>query len=205
MASLITDHGPAELAAELNALLDLDWPTVWAGVPANETKRGYWCEGFGWQPLWFQSGLWVRTRQGGRLHLASVRPGRPVTGVSYTAWQVRADRADENPSLMTAAVDRFEAHLAALREILGPPDWHGAWDAPDFPVDAGDADRRREHQTPHRFARWTFRTPAAPVFELGADLAPGTAQEQAPAGATISLTCRGPADPQAAAGPGWLL
>ncbi|WP_411084025.1 hypothetical protein [Streptomyces sp. cmx-18-6] len=210
MASLIADHPPQTLAYELTGLLDVDWPTVWAGTPADDTERGRWCEGFGWEPLWFASGLWVRTRRNGRLHLTSASPGRPVTAVSYTAWRARADQAAENPALMAAAVDRYAAHLAAVTEVLGPPDWHGAWDAPDFPAphtpaDRGDADRRLEHRTPHRFARWSFRTPAAPVFELSADLAPGTAPGWGPGSATISLTCHGPADPQGRTGPGWLL
>ncbi|MCX4509327.1 hypothetical protein OHA27_03215 [Streptomyces sp. NBC_01619] len=190
MASVITDHGPRGLAAELNGLLDLDWPTVWAGIPADETKRGYWCEGFGWQPLWFQSGLWVRTRTGARLHLASVRPGRPVTGVSYTAWQVRADVAAENASITTAAEEHHAACLAALREILGPPD------------PPGDQETAK---APHRLARWTFRTPEAPDFELGLHVAPGMAEGWGPGSATISLTCRGQADPGTPQGPGWRL
>ncbi|MEU0675374.1 hypothetical protein ABZ330_21265 [Streptomyces sp. NPDC006172] len=61
------------MVAELERLIGVDWPTVWAGVPEDEERREHWCTGFGRRPMWFQGGPRVRTEQGGRLLLV-VRP-----------------------------------------------------------------------------------------------------------------------------------
>ncbi|MGW0364338.1 hypothetical protein [Streptomyces sp. NPDC002990] len=211
MPSVITDHPPQELAAELGALLRVDWRAVWAGYPADEAGRAEWCAGFGWQPLWLQSGLWVRTGAGGRLHLASsAAPGRPVTRASYTVWKVRDDGPTGDADAAAVALGRFAAHLAQLSAVLGPPGWHGAWDSPGFPAPPapgrwGDAEARLENQAPYRLAQWSYPNPLAPVIVLDLDYGAGTAGARGAGGGTISLTCHGPADPQAAAGPGWLL
>ncbi|MFE9564090.1 hypothetical protein ACFYM0_23615 [Streptomyces sp. NPDC006487] len=207
MARLITDHPPRELAAELGALLRVDWRTVWDGIPAGEAERREWCEAFGWQPLWAESGLWVRTRRGGRLHLAaSAAPGRPVTRASYTVWKAREDAASGDAGLVAVALDRYEAHLARMTTLLGPPGWQGSWDSPDFPPPPapgrwGDAEDRLEHQAPYRLAQWSYANPLAPVFVLDLDCRSG----RGAGSGTISLSCHGPADPEAVAGPGWLL
>lgn len=121
MASVITDHPPQELAAELGALLRVDWRAVWAGIPEGDSERAEWCARFGWQPLWLQSGLWVRTLQSGRLHLTSSGvPGAPVTGALFTAWRVRADSTSEGTDVTAVALDRYAAHLAQVTTALGP-------------------------------------------------------------------------------------
>ncbi|MGW7188936.1 hypothetical protein, partial [Streptomyces sp. NPDC054838] len=151
-----------------------------------------------------EAGLWVRTRRGGRLHLAApAAPGRPVTSASYTVWKVRADTASEAADLTAAGLDRYGAHLARTTAALGAPGWEGAWDSPGFPAPPapgrwGDRDERLERQAPYRLAQWRYPNPLAPVIVLALDYRPG-------ADATITLTCHGPADPEAAAGPGWLL
>ncbi|MCS0635022.1 hypothetical protein NX801_04985 [Streptomyces sp. LP05-1] len=210
MASLIADHDPAALLTEVNALLPVDWPALWAGIPTDTARRDQWCEGFGWQPLWESWGLWVRTRDDGRLHLAAAGAGRPVVAVEYNAWQVRGDSADQNPELMAAATDRYHAHLTALRTVLGEPRWEGAWDAPDFPEPPAPGrwptpERRLRHQDPHRLAGWAFSTPGAPVIALTANLGPTTAGTEFAGGASVNLTFHGPADPEPVPRAGWLL
>ncbi|MFF3016568.1 hypothetical protein [Streptomyces sp. NPDC057939] len=211
MASVITDRSPQELAVELAALLRVDWRAVWPGYPKGERELAEWCAAFGWQPLWAEAGLWVRTGEGGRLHLASSSaPGRPVSRASYTAWRVRADGTSDNTEVTAVALDRWEAYLAHIGSLLGPPGWQGAWDSPDFPAPPapgrwGDAEERREQQAPYRLARWSYANPLAPVFVLDLHCGPGTTRGWGSGSGTISLTCHGPADPEAPTGPGWLL
>ncbi|MEW1633211.1 hypothetical protein AB0469_03975 [Streptomyces sp. NPDC093801] len=207
MASVIADHPPQELAAELAGLLRVDWRAVWPGVPDGEAGRDEWCTGFGWRPLWSQSGLWVRTPQGGRLHLAaSPGPGRPVTRASYDLWKAAAGGASDGDAVLAAGLDRYAAHLARMSAVLGAPGREGAWDSPDFPEPPapgrwGDADERRELRAPYRLAQWRYPHPLAPVFVLALDCRDtGYA-----AGGTITLTFHGPPDPNPMGGPGWLL
>lgn len=209
MPVLTADRTPDQLVAELERLIGVDWPTVWAGVPQDEEKRAHWCAGFGWRPLWFEAGLRVRTELGGRLHLASVAPGRPVTRVEHVLWSVRAASASENEAVSSLAATKWPAYLDAVRAVLSVPTWSGDWDTPGFPdppgpAHWGDAEWRREHRDPYRLAVWSFRTPGAPLFVLKAGLSPGTAAGWGPGGATISLACHGPADARDE-GPGWLL
>ncbi|MGW0752991.1 hypothetical protein [Streptomyces sp. NPDC002587] len=207
MATVISDHPPRELAAELGGLLRVDWRAVWTGIPEGDAECAAWCEGFGWRPLWPEAGLWVRTRRGGRLHLASSGiPGRPVTRASYTAWRVRADSASDDTGVMAVALDRYAAHLAQMTAALGPPGWEGAWDSPDFPEPPapgrwGDAEERLEHRAPYRLAQWSYSNPLAPVIVLDLHCRTGPG----PGGGTITLTFHGPADPDPVGGPGWRL
>uniref|UniRef100_A0AAU2JSC5 Uncharacterized protein n=1 Tax=Streptomyces sp. NBC_00049 TaxID=2903617 RepID=A0AAU2JSC5_9ACTN len=207
MASVITDHAPRELAAELGELLRVDWRAVWTGMPEGDAERAEWCAGFRWQPLWPESGLWVRTRRGGRLHLAAYGvPGRPVTRASYTAWRVRADSTSDDSGVMTVGLDRYAAHLARMTTALGPPGWEGAWDSPDFPEPPapgrwGDAEERLERRAPYRLAQWRYSNPLAPVIVLDLHCRTGPGE----GGATITLTFHGPADPDPIGGHGWRL
>jgi hypothetical protein len=203
MPALTADRTPGHLVAELDRLIGVDWPTVWAGVPEDETKRGYWCAGFGWRPLWFQAGLRVRTAAGGQLHLAAAAPGRPVTRVEHTVWAARARDTGENARVTELAEARWAAHLGALRGFMGPPRWDGAWDTPGFPELPGrgpwySPGWRAEHRDPYRLAVWWFRTPQAPVIELKLTLGLGSPTAPAAADARISLSCHGPGDPQGA-------
>ncbi|MFG2667348.1 hypothetical protein ACGFY6_24290 [Streptomyces sp. NPDC048387] len=204
MASVIADHPPQELAAELAGLLRVDWRAVWPGVPDDEAGRAEWCAGFGWRPLWSQSGLWVRTAQGGRLHLAaSPGPGRPVTRASYDVWKAAAGAASDGEAVLAVALERYAAHLAGVSAALGAPGWEGAWDRPDFPEPPapgrwGDV---RELRSPYRLAQWSYANPLAPVIVLALEHQEGGYA----GGGTISLTFHGPADPKALDGPGWLL
>ncbi|MEU6313469.1 hypothetical protein [Streptomyces sp. NPDC047014] len=207
MASVITDHPPQRLAAELAELLRVDWRTVWSGLPEGEAELAAWCAGSGWTPLWPQSGLWVRTPAGGRLHLAAAGgPGRPVTRASYTAWKVTADTPAQDAEVLAVALDRYTAHLTQLATALGAPGWEGAWDSPDFPEPpapgrwASAADRL-EHRSPYRLAQWRYANPLAPVIALTLNHRPGGYA----GGATLTLTFHGPPDPAPATGPGWLL
>ncbi|MCY0923761.1 hypothetical protein OS965_37465 [Streptomyces sp. H27-G5] len=207
MASVITDHPPQELAAELGALLSVDWRAVWAGIPEGDSERAEWCARFGWQPLWLQSGLWVRTQRSGRLHLTSSGvPGAPVTGASFTAWRVRADSTSEGTDVTAVALDRYAAHLAQVTTALGPPGWEGAWDSPDFPAPPapgrwGDAEDRLERRAPYRLAQWRYSNPLAPVIVLDLHCRTGRVS----GGGTIDLAFHGPADPHPIGGPGWRL
>ncbi|MEV7519495.1 hypothetical protein [Streptomyces sp. NPDC091371] len=208
MASVITDHPPQQLAAELAELLRVDWRTVWTGMPEGEDRLAEWCAGFGWKPLWLQSGLWVRTPGGGRLHLASSGgPGRPVTRASCIAWRVRADSTSEDEGVVPLALDRYAAHLAQLTSALGAPGWEGAWDSPDFPEPPApgrwpDAEERLERQAPYRLAQWRYSNPLAPVIVLDLYC---RAAGPGPGGGAIALTFHGPADPDPIGSPGWLL
>ncbi|MEU0055865.1 hypothetical protein [Streptomyces sp. NPDC006334] len=200
MPVLTADRSPDRLVAELERLIGVDWPTVWAGVPEDEEKRERWCAGFGWRPLWFQGGLRVRTAEGGRLHLASSAPGSPVTRVEHTAWSARARGADENERVTELAEARWASYLDALRGFMGAPRWNGTWNAPDFPELPGrgpwySPQWRLEHRDPHRVAVWSFRTPEAPVIELQMTLGTGSEAEPAPADARIGLNCHGHGTP----------
>lgn len=130
MPALTVDRSPDRLVAELERLIGVDWPTVWAGVPQDAEKRARWCAGFGWRPLWDEAGLRVRTDLGGRLHLVSEAPGRPVTRIDHTVWSARARDTDENAHVTALAEARWTASLTALRGLLGNPTWNGMWDTP---------------------------------------------------------------------------
>ncbi|WP_314221831.1 hypothetical protein [Streptomyces zaehneri] len=209
MPVLTADRTPDQLVAELQRLIGVDWPTVWAGVPEDAEKRARWCTGFGWRALWFEAGQWVRTTQGSRLHLASVAPGGPVTRLEHVLWSVRAGAAAENEALMSLTARKWPAYVAAVQEVLSVPSWSGDWDSTGFPESPGhaywrDAEWRAEHRDPYRLAVWSFRTPGAPLFVLKANLAAGTAAGPGLGSATISLACHGPTAPEDD-GPGWLL
>ncbi|MFI7295442.1 hypothetical protein [Streptomyces sp. NPDC050121] len=198
MPALTADRTPDQLVAELERLIGVDWPTVWAGVPQDAERLAHWCAGFGWRPLWFQGGLRVRTSLGGRLHLASEAPGRPVTRIDHTVWSARALDTDENTVVTGLAEAHWSACLSALRGLLGNPGWNGAWDAPDFPELPGPGTRpgaewRAQHQDPHRVAVWRFQVPQAPVFELRMTLGATVRRGPVPANARIGLACHDPA------------
>jgi hypothetical protein len=197
MPALTADRTPDQLVGEMQRFFAVDWPTVWAGVPEDETKRAHWCAGFGWQPLWFEAGLRVRTELGGRLHLASAAPGRPVTRVEHTVWAARARDTDENPRVTELAQARWTACLDALRGLMGDPRWNGTWDTPGFPELPGrgpwySPEWRLDNQDPHRVAVWWFSTPGAPVIELKQTLGTGAPAEPTPADARIGLSCHAP-------------
>lgn len=197
MPALTADRSPDQLVAELERLIGVDWPTVWAGVPRDEERRAMWCEGFGWRPLWVEAGLRVRTELGGRLHLVSEAPGRPVTRIDHTVWSARARGTDENARVTDLAETRWTACLTALRTLLGNPSWSGTWQTPGFPELPGRAawyspQWRLDHRDPHRIAVWRYRTPGAPVIEVKATLGAGTDDRPAPADARIGFSCHGP-------------
>ncbi|MDR6976418.1 hypothetical protein J2X68_003109 [Streptomyces sp. 3330] len=197
MPALTADRSPDQLVAELERLIGVDWPTVWAGVPEDAEKRARWCAGFGWRPLWAEAGLRVRTALGGRLYLASAAPGGPVTRIDHTVWSARARDTDENALVTDLAETRWTAGLTALRGLLGNPTWHGTWDTPDFPELPGpgawpDAGWRTAYQDPHRVAVWRFRVPQAPVFEFRATLGATARRGPVPANARIELVCHDP-------------
>ncbi|MGV4986309.1 hypothetical protein ACWC0C_35235 [Streptomyces sp. NPDC001709] len=209
MPALTADRTPDQLVAELHRLVEVDWSAIWAGVPDEAEQRRRWCAGFGWHPLWFEAGQWVRTPLGGRLRLASVALGRPVTRVEHTVWSVRADSAAENGPVMALAARRWPSCLTVAQSVLGPPAWSGDPDTAGFPEPPGpgywgDGEWRAEHRDPYRLAVWSFRTPGAPLFVLSTRLSPGMAAGWGPGSATISLACHGPAD-AADDGVGWLL
>ncbi|MFE7933815.1 hypothetical protein ACFU6S_34885 [Streptomyces sp. NPDC057456] len=196
MPALTADRSPDQLVAELERLIGVDWPTVWAGAPEDTEKRARWCAGFDWRPLWSEAGLRVRTALGGRLYLASAAPGGPVTRIDHTVWSARARNTDENALVTDLAEARWTASLTALRTLLGNPAWHGAWDTPGFPELPGrgswySPQWRLEHHDPYRTAVWRYRTPGAPVIELKTTLGTGS-NPSAPADARIELSCHGP-------------
>ncbi|GGV05380.1 hypothetical protein GCM10010260_48190 [Streptomyces filipinensis] len=193
MPVLTASRTPAQLLAELERLVEVDWSTVWAGVPEGADQRTSWCAALGWQPLWFQAGLWVRTAGGTRLHVAASAPGRAVTRVEHTMWAARARDVVENDRVTRLALGSFTAHLAALRGVMGEPIGNGIQEDPDFPESPGSGPERREEQpNPHRTAVWRFRTPGAPVFELRSDLGLGSQTAPVPADARIALICHSP-------------
>lgn len=197
MPALTADRSPDQLAAELERLIGVDWPTVWAGVPVDAEKRERWCAGFGWRPLWDEAGLRVRTDLGGRLHLVSEAPGRPVTRIDHTVWSARARDTDESARVTELAEARWTACLTALRGLLGNPSWNGTWDTPGFPELPWsgawpDASWRADHQDPYRVSVWRFRVPQAPVFELRMTRGATARNRPVPANARIGLACHDP-------------
>ncbi|MFI5967088.1 hypothetical protein ACIA8J_33650 [Streptomyces asoensis] len=207
MPALTADRTPDQLVAELERLIGIDWPTVWAGVPEDTEKRARWCESFDWRPLWFEGGMHVRTVEGGRLYLATLAPGRPVTRIEHTGWSARARDTDENPRVVALAEARWTAYSTALLRFMGTPRWEGMWDTPDMPDLPGRSwagrEERLEQRDPYRVAVWRFRTPEAPVIEMKLALGLGSPRGPAPADARISLACHGPSDPEDR-GPSWL-
>ncbi|SEQ66941.1 hypothetical protein SAMN04487983_100735 [Streptomyces sp. yr375] len=197
MPALTADRTPDQLVAELERLIGVDWPTVWAGVPEDEERRELWLAGFGWRPLWFQGGLRVRTALGGRLHLASAALGAPVARVDHTVWSARALDTGENAHVTALAEAHWSACLTALRGLLGNPTWNGSWETPGFPELPGPGTRpgaewRAQHRDPHGVAVWRFRVPQAPVFELRMTLGASTRRGPVPADARIGLACHAP-------------
>ncbi|WP_045558208.1 hypothetical protein [Streptomyces sp. FxanaA7] len=198
MPALTADRTPDQLVGELQRFFAVDWPTVWAGVPVDADKRAHWCAGFGWQSLWFQSGLRVRTALGGRLHLVSLGPALPVTRAEHTLWAVRSRDLSENDRTADLSESRWHAYFSALRGYLGNPTHHSTWNSPDFPALPGphpwpDARWRAEHQDPHRVAVWRFVPPHAPLVELRLTLSAATRHGPVPADARIVLVCHDPA------------
>ncbi|MFE7837958.1 hypothetical protein ACFU53_18500 [Streptomyces sp. NPDC057474] len=202
MPALTADRTPDQLVGEMQRLTGVDWPTVWAGVPQDADKRAQWCAGFGWQPLWFQSGLRVHTSMGGRLQLVSLGPALPVVRAEYTVWAARARDLSENDRVTDLSEIRWQAHFNALRGCLGNPTHQSTWDSPDFPELPGphpwpDKRWRTEHRDPHRVAVWRFVPPHAPVVELRMTLGAATRGGPVPANARIVLACHDPAHTEA--------
>ncbi|MDX3521358.1 hypothetical protein [Streptomyces scabiei] len=194
MPALTADRTPDQLVGEMQRFFAVDWPTVWAGVPEDEAKRAQWCAGFGWRPLWFQSGLWVRTALGGRLQLVSTTLGQPVTRAEHVLCAARAHSTDENQRVTELTQARWTAYLDALHGLMGAPSWDRTWDASDFPELPGpsawpSAQWRAKHQDPYRVAVWGFAAPEAPLIELRMSLGSGATTETAPTNARISVAC----------------
>ncbi|MFJ8507688.1 hypothetical protein [Streptomyces avermitilis] len=168
------EESPQQLAAELAGLRHVDWPAVWAGPPNPGQALDDWCALFGWKPLAQDRVLAVRTPTGGRLSITPVTEGgwSPVKSLGWTAWHLRADASDENDRVLELAAAAWPAYEAAAREVLGEPEFSGAWDSPDFPEPPAGAhwlpsrERRLRTRNPHRFAVWRGAGPEEPVIVM---------------------------------------
>jgi hypothetical protein len=168
------EDAPHRLAEELTGLRHVDWPAVWAGPPVPGQALDDWCALFGWTPLATDRVLAVRTATGGRLTLTPVVEGgwSPVQSLDWTAWHLRADASEENDRVLETAAGAWPAYEAAAREVLGDPDFSGAWDAPGFPEPTGPGhwlpsrERRLRTRNPGRLALWRGGGPEEPAIAL---------------------------------------
>ncbi|MZD22054.1 hypothetical protein [Streptomyces bottropensis] len=199
MATARSNRTPAQLADECRALERVHWPTVWAGPPAPGRPLEDWCAQFGWKP---RSAEWVldvtgSTGQGMALYPAQERGWAPVKLVSWTPWGLSADDTSENDAVLDRAADAWSAYEAALRPILGEPEYSGAWDDPGFPEPWHEhhwlmpRDLRLEDMCPYRMTIWRERHPEDRVtvlkVNLGPALEPGELRRP-----LINITCRPP-------------
>jgi hypothetical protein len=187
------ERTPQELATELRGLADVDWPTVWAGPPYPGQGLDMWCAQFNWVPTSFERILQVRTDTGGEFALNALG-GRwaPVDSVSHWVWGVGAETAEDNPAVLTAAVQAWPIYLTAACAVLGEPTWEGSWNAEDFPDVVGGQEiaspqLRFEEQDPHRMAYWLPRSGSDPLVIMRIALAVGTAQNEWDGAANLSV------------------
>ncbi|WP_216591638.1 hypothetical protein [Streptomyces brasiliscabiei] len=170
------DESPQRLAEELAGLEHVDWPAIWAGPPNPGPALNDWCALFGWKPLPEDRVLAVRTATGGRLRLAPVTEGgwTPVQSLGWTTWHVTASNSAENEEMWETVANVWPAYEAAAREVLGTPEFSGAWDDPSFPEPQGrdhwlpSREMRLNDRDPYRLAVWRGTSAEEPVVVLAA-------------------------------------
>ncbi|MDJ0464308.1 hypothetical protein [Streptomyces sp. H27-C3] len=140
----------------------MDWPAIWAGPPNPGQALDDWCAIFGWVPIGGDRVLSVRSATGGKMSLDPVIDGgwSPVKSLGWTTWSMGADTSDENDSVLERACGIWPAYVAAIRSVLGEPEFSGAWDDPAFPEPLNGThwlpsrDTRLRSRTPYRLAVW---------------------------------------------------
>lgn len=195
MPTFEIEDSPQHLAQELAGLGHVDWAAVWAGPPTPGRALDDWCALFGWKPLPEDRVLAVRTATGGRLSLTPVVEGgwSPVGSLGWTTWHLRAETSGENELVLEEASDVWPRYEAAAREVLGAPQFSGAWDAPDFPEGQGgrlpSRERRLRSRNPHRLAVWRGTGPEQPIIMLEAFSGGVTPTGVGLRGVTINVDC----------------
>ncbi|MEV6378737.1 hypothetical protein AB0M31_04865 [Streptomyces sp. NPDC051773] len=176
MPTFEIELSPQRLAEELAGLEHVDWPAIWAGPPYPGPALNDWCALFGWKPLPEDRVLAVRTATGGRLSLDPVIGGgwSPVQSLGWTSWKVTANNSDENEQVLETAAEAWPRYEAAAREVLGTPEFSGAWDSSTFPEPRGQErwlpsrERRLRTRNPYRLALWRGAGAEDPVIVLKA-------------------------------------
>ncbi|MFM9457527.1 hypothetical protein ACSCB1_39855 [Streptomyces europaeiscabiei] len=176
MPTFRIDEPPQRLAEELAGLEHVDWPAIWAGPPYPGPALNDWCALFGWKPLPEDRVLSVRTATGGRLTLTPVVGGgwSPVRSLGWSTWHITASDADENDQVLETAAEVWPSYEAAAREVLGTPEFSGAWDSPAFPEPQGKShwllprEMRLRTRNPYRLAVWRGAGAEEPVVVLKA-------------------------------------
>ncbi|MFI8994388.1 hypothetical protein [Streptomyces sp. NPDC053542] len=175
MPTVTEERPPQALAEELSGLTThVDWPAVWAGPPNPGQALDDWCALFGWRPLTVERVLRVRTSTGADLTLEPLVSGgwSPVRSVTFTVRHLNADTQDENDLVLDRTAEVWPAYEAAAREVLGAPEFSGAWDDPAFPEPPDDRhwlpsrDFRLGRRDPYRMAVWSAKDPEGPVTVL---------------------------------------
>jgi hypothetical protein len=174
MPTFEIEESPQRLAEELAGLGHVDWPGVWAGPPFPGQALNDWCALFGWTPLPQDRILNVRTATGSQLTLQPVYEGgwSPVRSLSWTNWHLQADNSDENDSVLERAAEAWPSYEAAAREVLGTPEFSGAWDSSAFPEPESlgpwlpSRERRLRNRNPYRLAVWRGASAEEPVITL---------------------------------------
>lgn len=187
-------RAPQELVTELRGLVNVDWPTVWAGPPYPGRGLEMWCGQFGWTPLSFERVLQVRTDTGGEFTLNNLGgTWAPVTHLSHWLWGAHSTTVEDNPALLAEAAHVWQVYVTAASSVLGEPTWEGAWDAEDFPedlsgYDTGSRAYRLEQRNPYRLAYWMPQETAGPLAILEIKLKGDTASSTPdPGGANMSM------------------
>ncbi|MFD9042218.1 hypothetical protein [Streptomyces bottropensis] len=176
MPTFKIDESPQRLAEELTGLEHVDWPAIWAGPPYPGPALNDWCALFGWKPLPQDRVLAVCTATGGRLSLQPVVGGgwTPVQSLGWTTWHITASNSEENEQVLETAAEVWPRYEAAAREVLGTPEFSGAWDDPSFPEPRGgdhwlpSREMRLSDRDPYRLAVWRGANPEEPVIALAA-------------------------------------
>ncbi|EMF53033.1 MULTISPECIES: hypothetical protein [Streptomyces] len=197
MPTIQIDESPQRLAEELAGLEHVDWPAIWAGPPYPGPALNDWCALFGWKPLPEDRVLAVRTATGGRLSLTPVTGGgwSPVRSLGWTTWDITADNSDENEQVLETAAEFWPRYEAAAREVLGTPEFSGAWDSPAFPEPRSNErwlpspERRLRTRNPYRLTVWRGAGAEEPVIVLRAVSGGVTSRGVGLRGVMINVGC----------------
>ncbi|MFE9257589.1 hypothetical protein [Streptomyces sp. NPDC006879] len=205
MLTETTGRTAEDLAAELRGLQQVDdWPSVWSGPPqGGSSEFVQWCERYGWQPRTSDRQLLLRTATGGSWTFYSKTEGEwsPLASLTHYPWQVRAEAAEENGEVLTAAAGAWPVFLAAAVGVLGAPTWSGSWDDPEFPEPPHpsywpDREFRMRSRRPYEFAYWApdGTTSGQPFLVLSQSVGFSTWTTSAPGGSAIALDVSAPAE-----------
>ncbi|MFF5933265.1 hypothetical protein [Streptomyces sp. NPDC012508] len=196
-----TERTAENLAAELAGLRGVDWGSVWLGPPqGGSVAFREWCGRYGWDPQTVERNLEVHTRTGGEFTFWSNGLWTPVDTVTHYASRLRASAPTDNPDVITRAEAAWPEYLHAAESVLGPAEWSGSWDAPDFPEPPEprfwrEREARLRRRSPYRLAVWqpVGDPPNQAFFALSQSVSFPTWTTDMPGSSTIALDIYAPA------------